>query len=544
MKVNVVMPKMGESITEGTIIKWHKKPGDMVKKDEIIFEITTDKVDTEIPSPSNGVLTEILFQEQETVDVDTVVAVIDTEVTQQIVAKSEEKKETRTEEIEMAPSTKQFETNTIEIIMPQLGESLTEGTIIKWYKKTGDLVKKDEVLLEISTDKVDTEIPSPESGILSEIIFDEQKTVQVGTVIARLTTTGFHKQDVEQVNAAEAKNVSAEKFIRSDKVNVGTEEKFMREKEKASDKFYSPVILNIAQSENISPFELSSIIGTGLNGRITKKDVLDFLDKRAHKTEKQEIEKPVFTDIEKEEYQHLWKDGQTTSVIPMDNIRQKIMEHMIKSRDTSVHVSELIEADMTKIQNFIKKNKDKYYSDENIRLTYMPFIAYATIKALKENPLINSSIKNTDIIIKKNINLGIAVALKHDGLIVPNIKNSETKNIKELAKAIAELSEKAKNKKLTAEDITGGTFTISNYGIFGTLFGTPVINQPEVAILGVGAVTKKPVVIEVEGTDTIAVRSMMYIVLSHDHRIVDGMLGGKFLKSIKENLENLDLTGV
>ena len=544
MKVNVVMPKMGESITEGTIIKWHKKPGDMVKKDEIIFEITTDKVDTEIPSPSNGVLTEILFQEQETVDVDTVVAVIDTEVTQQIVAKSEEKKETRTEEIEMAPSTKQFETNTIEIIMPQLGESLTEGTIIKWYKKTGDLVKKDEVLLEISTDKVDTEIPSPESGILSEIIFDEQKTVQVGTVIARLTTTGFHKQDVEQVNAAEAKNVSAEKFIRSDKVNVGTEEKFMREKEKASDKFYSPVILNIAQSENISPFELSSIIGTGLNGRITKKDVLDFLDKRAHKTEKQEIEKPVFTDIEKEEYQHLWKDGQTTSVIPMDNIRQKIMEHMIKSRDTSVHVSELIEADMTKIQNFIKKNKDKYYSDENIRLTYMPFIAYATIKALKENPLINSSIKNTDIIIKKNINLGIAVALKHDGLIVPNIKNSETKNIKELAKAIAELSEKAKNKKLTAEDITGGTFTISNYGIFGTLFGTPVINQPEVAILGVGAVTKKPVVIEVEGTDTIAVRSMMYIVLSHDHRLVDGMLGGKFLKSIKENLENLDLTGV
>ena len=544
MKVNVVMPKMGESITEGTIIKWHKKPGDMVKKDEIIFEITTDKVDTEIPSPSNGVLTEILFQEQETVDVDTVVAVIDTEVTQQIVAKSEEKKETRTEEIEMAPSTKQFGTNTIEIIMPQLGESLTEGTIIKWYKKTGDLVKKDEVLLEISTDKVDTEIPSPESGILSEIIFDEQKTVQVGTVIARLTTTGFHKQDVEQVNAAEAKNVSAEKFIRSDKVNVGTEEKFMREKEKASDKFYSPVILNIAQSENISPFELSSIIGTGLNGRITKKDVLDFLDKRAHKTEKQEIEKPVFTDIEKEEYQHLWKDGQTTSVIPMDNIRQKIMEHMIKSRDTSVHVSELIEADMTKIQNFIKKNKDKYYSDENIRLTYMPFIAYATIKALKENPLINSSIKNTDIIIKKNINLGIAVALKHDGLIVPNIKNSETKNIKELAKAIAELSEKAKNKKLTAEDITGGTFTISNYGIFGTLFGTPVINQPEVAILGVGAVTKKPVVIEVEGTDTIAVRSMMYIVLSHDHRLVDGMLGGKFLKSIKENLENLDLTGV
>ena len=228
----------------------------------------------------------------------------------------------------------------------------------------------------------------------------------------------------------------------------------------------------------------------------------------------------------------------------MDNIRQKIMEHMIKSRDTSVHVSELIEADMTKIQNFIKKNKDKYYSDENIRLTYMPFIAYATIKALKENPLINSSIKNTDIIIKKNINLGIAVALKHDGLIVPNIKNSETKNIKELAKAIAELSEKAKNKKLTAEDITGGTFTISNYGIFGTLFGTPVINQPEVAILGVGAVTKKPVVIEVEGTDTIAVRSMMYIVLSHDHRLVDGMLGGKFLKSIKENLENLDLTGV
>jgi 2-oxoglutarate dehydrogenase E2 component (dihydrolipoamide succinyltransferase) len=209
----------------------------------------------------------------------------------------------------------------------------------------------------------------------------------------------------------------------------------------------------------------------------------------------------------------------------MNNIRQKIMSHMVYSRDTSVHVSAVIEVDMLNIHNYIQQNKDSLLTKEGIKLTYMPFIAYSVIKALREFPLVNASINNSDIIVKKNVNLGIAVAVEPNGLIVPNIKNADEKNIKGLAKSIAELSSKARNKGLTPDDITGGTFTITNYGVFGSLFGTPIINQPEVAILGVGAVTKKPVVVELNGMDTIAIKPMMYLSLSHDHRLIDGMLG-------------------
>ncbi|MDP4193817.1 MAG: 2-oxoglutarate dehydrogenase, E2 component, dihydrolipoamide succinyltransferase [Bacteroidota bacterium] len=569
MRIDVVMPKMGESVNEGTIIKWHKKKGDRVKKDEIIFEISTDKVDTEIPSPSDGILSEVKVFEQETVPVDTVVAVIETAENSEMpqektpVSPSFEKKQAET------PSTTQIGGNLIEIPMPKMGESVMEGTIIKWHKKPGDPVKKDEVLFEISTDKVDTEVPSPEDGTLAEILVGEQQTVEVGTIVARITSKGgVYKEPaatVVKTPIVESENIIEKRVPQMDSLyaEIKSNEAFQEVRPSAK-RFYSPLVLNIAQKENVAFEELENIPGSGVEGRVTKKDILDYIsNKGIVKTKEetpsysypkkapeksfspQEEQKQVPQERTQQEklHQPSFSDG-NNELIPMDNIRQKIMMHMVKSRDTSVHVSAMIEVDMMKIHNFIKINKDDFLKRENIKLTYMPFIANACIKALKEYPYLNSSIDGTNIVLKRYINLGIAVSVEPNGLIVPNIKNADEKNIIGLAKAIAELSNKARTKKLLPDDISNGTFTITNYGVFGTLFGTPIINQPEVAILGVGTVIKKPVVVELDGADTIAIRPMMYLSLSHDHRLIDGMLGGKFLKFMKDTIENFDLNDI
>jgi len=548
MKVNIIMPKMGESINEGTIIKWHKNIGDAIKKDEIIFEISTDKVDTEIPSPEAGVLAEIKVFEQETVPVDTVVALLETEpgnFNQEI---QEVKKQAEQSKPVGNPSTKQVGGSIIEIPMPKMGESVMEGTIIKWHKKVGDSVKKDEVLFEITTDKVDTEITSPEDGIITEILVGEQQTVTVGTVCAKLSAKGgVIKQEEVKPEKSKMKIIEEPAFKQSSAMVMEGFDTYSPEsmKNKSGGNFYSPLVLNIAQKENVSFEELENIKGSGIENRVTKKDVLAYIENR--KTSQNS--KPVVPSLETTEKKNAdekiqWKEGEDFVKIPMDNIRQKIMQHMVKSRDTSVHVAAINEIDMSKIHNFIKNNKDVYLKRENIKLTYLPFIAFAAIKALKYYPYMNASVDGTNIVLKKHINLGFAVALEPNGLIVPNIKNADEKNIKGLAKAIVDIANKAKTKKLNLDDISGGTFTITNYGVFGSLFGTPIINQPEVAILGVGAVTKKPVVVEVDGNDSIAIKPMMYLSLSHDHRLVDGMLGGRFLKYIKDYLENFDFTMV
>jgi 2-oxoglutarate dehydrogenase complex dihydrolipoamide succinyltransferase (E2) component len=436
----------------------------------------------------------------------------------------------------------------INIIMPKMGESLNEGTIIKWYKNIGDFVKKDEIIFEITTDKVDTEIPSPAEGILSEIFVKEQETVEVNTVVAIIDTDisiNSKKQDFadEETVKNESKTNSSDIILNEDTqdTNKLKQHYSIAEKSvKSFNTFYSPAVLNIIQKENLSIEELKKVIGTGANGRVTKKDILNYVLIR-HNNGNEEIiaEKKGKNNISNvEETEIKWKEGENSIKIPMNNIRQQIMKHMVNSRDTSVHVAEVMEVDITRIYNFIKVNKESFYRKENIKLTYMPFIAIACINALKELPYLNSSIVDNNIVLRKNINLGIAIALIPDGLIVPNIKNADEKSFRKIAMEIDELSEKTKKKQLTFNDVSGGTFTISNYGVFGTLFGTPIINQPEVAILGVGTVTKKPVVVEVDGMDTISIRSMMYLTLSHDHRLIDGMLGGKFLKSIKNFLEN------
>mgnify|MGYP001362401163 FL=1 len=558
--MDIIMPKMGESVSEGTIIKWHKKPGDKVKRDEIIFEISTDKVDTEIPAPADGVLSEILVKEGETVEVGTVVAKLQTEGEEskkaEVVVDTPQKvSDEVTEKVFTNPPVEQKvverkteQTNIIEIAMPKMGESVMEGTIIKWHKKVGDKVNKDETIFEISTDKVDTEIPSPEEGTLVEILVGEQETVAVGTIVAKLAVGS----DVMIPIQSETKEEVLE-----EEVSIEMHDSFSGMKQTrdefttSSDRFYSPLVLSIAQKEGVSLDELNKIIGSGIDGRVTKKDILSYIEQRKSKSTKPIVEAPKKAQptISKtaapspsfvpEASQSTYSSSDVIK-IPMDNIRLKIMEHMVHSRDTSVHVTSMIEADITRIHNFINQKKDEYLEKENVKLTYMAFIADAVVKSLKKYPLLNSTIDGNTILQKKFINLGIAVAIEPAGLIVPNIKGAGERNTIGLAKAIADLANRARTKKLTPDDISNGTFTITNYGVFGTIFGTPIINQPEVAILGVGTVQKKPVVIEVNGSDSIAVRHIVALTLSHDHRLIDGMLGGLFLKSLKEILENFE----
>jgi len=486
--MEVIMPKMGESVSEGTIIKWHKKVGDQVKRDEIIFEISTDKVDTEIPSPADGVLKEIKVNEGDTVEVGTVVALINEngEVSEKS-QKSEEvvREEKKSEKLENKKSEeetikikeeliekKESIGEIIEIAMPKMGESVMEGTIIKWHKKVGDKVKKDETIFEISTDKVDTEIPSPEDGTLAEILVAEQETVEVGTIVAKLSIG----------EGAPAKKESKEKFpeTKEVKINEVKEEKerltteVMHEsfsdvsarEEKTSSGFLSPLVMNIAKKENISYDELNKIKGTGLEGRVTKKDILRHIESGKAGQKHPEINKSEETKVEEKKASTSDYKANYTSdeieKIPMGNIRQKIMDHMVRSRDTSVHVAAMLEADITRIHNFIQKKRDEYYSKDGIKLTYMAFIAQACVKALKEYPLINAAVEGNTIIRKKFINLGIAVAIEPAGLIVPNIKAADQKNLTGLAHAVNDLASRSRNKKLTPDDISGGTFTITN----------------------------------------------------------------------------------
>jgi 2-oxoglutarate dehydrogenase E2 component (dihydrolipoamide succinyltransferase) len=556
--MDIVMPKMGESINEGTIIKWHKKIGEHVKQDEVIFEISTDKVDTEIPSPAAGILKEIKYNEGDTVEVGTVVAVIDSnggdlkvEVEQKIIEPIKEKnqvKSLKTKNIEII--TQELDPrDLVSIEMPKMGESVMEGTIIKWHKKVGDKVTKDETLFEISTDKVDTEVPSSVAGTVSEILVGEQETVSIGTVVAKISTSG-------KIHTSKTTETMAERTAEPVKVKAVPEsmhDNFSKVDTKPVEKgegsgFYSPLVLSIGQKENVGFDELQNIQGTGLQGRVTKNDILNYISKRkdGKKVTQEKKQEPVIQKTAAPSPSFVPSTskqvmtGEGIERIPMDNIRQKIMDHMMASRDTSVHVSAMLEVDMTRIHNFINQNKDEFQKKEGVKLTYMAFISQACVKALKAYPLVNSTIDGNTILKKYFINLGIAVAIEPNGLIVPNIKGADHLSLIGIAKAINDLAFRSRNKKLTPDDISGGTFSITNYGVFGTIFGTPIINQPEVAILGVGAVIKKPVVITVDGTDSIAIRPIMALTLAHDHRLVDGMLGGMFLKHIKESLENFD----
>ena len=427
----------------------------------------------------------------------------------------------------------------VDVVMPQMGESITEGTIIEWKIEVGQSIKKDETLLEISTDKVDSEIPSPATGILKEVLFEPNSTVEVGAVIARLEAT----EDAVTVKPAEVKPPAPSSEPKgADATPKKVIPKAEPEQPDLSAKLYSPLVRSIAREEGVTPQELAGIQGSGRAGRVTKTDLMAYLKQRGAAKPGKEAAAPAVAPTAAPPVQFAAPGGEglADEVLPMSRIRQLIAEHMRNSLDTSAHVYAVSECDMTSAVEARRKRGSEFLQSEGFKLTYTPMIAYATIKAINDFPLINAQIDGTNIVKKRGINLGIAVALPDYSLIVPVIHGAEELNFVGLTRKIADLAERARSGKLKPEEAVGSTFTITNFGVFGSLFGLPIINQPNVAILGVGGIKKRPVVWESEKGDSIVIRSISLMSISHDHRLIDGAYGTHFLQRIVEYIEAID----
>ena len=622
-KVEVSMPKMGESITEGTVIEWIKKPGDVVELDEALLEIGTDKVDTEVPSPAAGILAEIRVEAGETVDVGTIIAIIETDVTvgvgattpkvvvQPAAAATPAPAPVAAQPAAAAPlpapppasapapstgssasagpmsSNGPAAAGLVDVFMPKMGESIMEGTVLVWHKKPGDAIDLDETLLGIATDKVDTEVPSPSAGFVHEILIAEGETVDVGTKIAVIATsvaasTGAastaptaqpEKESAQMAPAAapltkssETHSVSASPAAAAPPVHVKMDSGAAAASGDGSPiprtglggEFFSPLVRSIAGRENVSIAELSSLNGTGHEGRVTKADVVAYLSTRgnvqtaapapaatltpaAPAPMAPAAPRPAVT-FEPTPVQAS-PDGRV-EVIKMDRMRQIIAEHMVRSKATSAHVTSFAEIDVTNLVKLREGNKDAFLKREGIKLTYTPFFVFAAVEALKEHPIMNASVVGNEIHVRKDYHIGIAVALGKTGLLAPVIRDAGQKNVIGMAHAAADLAERARSKQLMPDQLQGGTFTVTNVGSLGSIMGTPIINQPQVAILATGAITKRPVVIEDERYgDTIGIRSMMYVSLSYDHRIVDGAMGSSFLRKYVEVMESFGPNG-
>jgi 2-oxoglutarate dehydrogenase E2 component (dihydrolipoamide succinyltransferase) len=425
----------------------------------------------------------------------------------------------------------------VEMLMPQMGESIAEATISKWRKKPGDTVQKDEVILEISTDKVDSEIPAPAAGVLAELLFKEGDVVPVKTKIAIIDTAG---------GAAAAPATSGNAAVKeapAPKAAPVIEAVPQREEPQAaaeSSKFYSPLVKSLAEKHGIALTELDSLTGSGQGGRLTKEDLMKYVESRSAKPAAAPApaapSAPAAKSAPTPTPSGDWgADG--TRVVMMDAMRTAIADHMVRSKHTSPHVYSIQEIDVTNIANWRAKHKAAFEKSEGFSLSFTPFFLEATVKALEAFPYVNCSLEGKKIVLKKHVNLGCAVALGNTGLIVPVIKKAEEKNFVGIARSLNDLAQRARSKKLVPDDVAGGTFTVTNPGVFGTIIGTPIINQPQVAILCLGAIKKRPVVID----DMIAIRQMCYLTLSYDHRIVDGSLGGQFLAFIRDYLENWDM---
>lgn len=576
------MPQMGESVMEGTVIEWAKNVGDTVEVDETLLEVATDKVDTEVPSPEAGVLVEVLAEEGDVIEVGKPIAIIETDKDAagdvssggSDDAKAEEAKEEESQEAEAqeeeapAASTGGDEGERIEVQMPQMGESVVEATVIGWSKQVGDKVEEDETLLEISTDKVDSEVPSPAAGTLVEILAEENETIEVGQTIAVIATgegasagsaSGKPAPKKEEKKEAKAgqKQEAQPAAVSSNGTSGGSEPQRVG----SDGRFYSPLVRSIAKEEGISQEELENIEGSGQGGRVSKKDILAYVeDRKAGKVSapaQQKQTAPSGGGLSKPTSASKSSDGSISAgqldvkhspsgdveVIKMDRMRKMIAEHMVRSKQTSAHVTTFAEVDVTNMVKWRNANKGKFQDKTGTKLTFTPLFVESIINAMLEFPLINSSVVEDEIHLKKDINFGLAVALGtggEGGLIVPVIKKAQEKNLVGLANSVNEVAEKARSKKLSPDDLVGGTITLTNYGSVGNLMGTPIINQPQVAIIGTGAIEKRPVVMETEAGDVIAIRHMMYLSMSYDHRIIDGAHGGAFLNRIKEILEDFD----
>ena len=417
------------------------------------------------------------------------------------------------------------------MIMPKMGESIMEGTILKWLKKEGDIINEDESVLEVATDKVDTEIPSTCAGTISKILVNEGDIVKVGSPIAIIETD--QKSSSKTIDSDYIKDLESSFSEIKNDITSQPEIKDKNKSELKSEKFFSPLVLNIASRENISLSDLENINGTGENSRVTKYDLLKFLE------DKNEISQDVVNEEIKIEEEIILKDGE--EIIEPDRVRKIIADRMVQSKRISPHVTSFVEADITEVFNSRKEIKDDFLEKKGMPLTFNPIFIKCVSQALKDFPMMNISYQNNKIIKKKNINLGIAVALEDDNLIVPVLKNCDKLSFIEIVEKSNDLIDRARKNRLVPDDLDGGTFTISNVGSFGNVMGTPIILQPQVGILAIGSIRKIPSVIETDKGDEIAIRNKLFLSHTYDHRIIDGALGGKFAQKIGYYIENFDL---
>ena len=426
----------------------------------------------------------------------------------------------------------------VDVVMPKMGESIMEGTILEWYKKVGDSIEKDETLLEIGTDKVDSEIPSPASGTISEILANPNDIVDIGKVIAKIDTAGSdiqeQKTEVKEPKSAKDKEVaipsksmsSAEKKAQKTQKNI-----IVKMSDNTNSAILTPAVMKIASQQGVRLSELELIDGTGANGRVTKKDLQNYINTKTNsdfKPIKKSVTRPVSL-----------PSIQGGKKIQIDHMRKMISEHMRYSLDTSAHVYIMNEVDMTNIVQYVDEKEESFFAEERFKLTYTPFIILATVNALKDIPEMNSSIDGDSIIYHNSINIGVAVSVD-GGLMVPSIFNCDEKNLLGISRDLNAMVDRTRKKSISPDELQGSTFTISNFGVFDATIGTPIINQPNVGILGAGAIKKQPIVIERDNSDIIAIRSMMMLSLGFDHRLIDGAGGAIFIAKVKENLENMD----
>jgi 2-oxoglutarate dehydrogenase E2 component (dihydrolipoamide succinyltransferase) len=442
----------------------------------------------------------------------------------------------------------------VELIMPKMGESIIEATILRWVKQVGDTVEEDETILEIATDKVDSEVPSPVDGTIAEILYEEDATVEIGKVIAIIATEGEAAEPKASPSVAEKETATTTTAVEqpaNGKEKAAEEVKepapavaqaeASADRKDSNGRFYSPLVRTIADKENIPMAELEQVTGTGLRGRVTKKDILAYLDNR------QSAPQPATPAAQPKTAAPATasssagiQQGDNVEIIEMDRMRQLIADHMVRSKQTSPHVTSFVEVDVTNIVNWRNQVKKNFQARYGEKITFTPIFIEAVTKAIRDFPMINITVDGKKLVRKKDINVGMAAALPSGNLIVPVIKNADHLNLLGLAKQVNDLANRARNNQLKPDEIQGGTFTVTNVGTFGNVMGTPIINQPQVAILATGAIRKKPAVVETAYGDLVAVRHMMFLSLSYDHRVVDGYLGGSFLRRIGDYLEAFD----
>lgn len=569
MSTSVVLPALGESVTEGTVTRWLKKVGDSVQADEGLLEISTDKVDTEIPSPVSGVIEEILVQEDETVEIGAVLAKIgdgssapaESEPTESAPAESAPE---QSAPAEPAPQETPAESapapaasgDAKDVVLPELGESVTEGTVTRWLKQVGDDVAVDEPLLEISTDKVDTEIPSPIAGTLTEILVQEDETVEVGAVLARVGS-GAAAAPAESAPAAPAEEKAPEAPAPQSEAPAAEQPKAEEPKAKepkaeqpkaeqpapaapapaasASDDegvtYVTPLVRKLAQQHGV---DLSNVRGSGVGGRIRKEDVLKAAEAPKAESAPAAAAAPAPAAVEVSPLR-----GTTQA---MSRLRKVLASRAVESMQQTAQLTTVVEVDVTKLANYRDSVKNSFLEKTGDKLSFLPFFALAAAEALKAFPIINATVDGDQIVYPASENLSIAVDTER-GLLTPVLRDAGDKNIAQIAHEIADLADRTRNNKLKPDELAGGTFTLTNTGSRGALFDTPVVFLPQSAILGTGVVVKRPGVVSVDGKDAISVRSYVYLALSYDHRVIDGADAARFLSAVKARLEAAQFEG-